>query len=110
MEFLVRVQNKMPTDMDEATRSDIVHREREYGGALWKDGRIVRIWRVPGRSAAVSIWSAADASELHAWLAALPIFPWADIEVTALATHPFEDRDGSGGEGGAGVGSERRAV
>ena len=35
---------------------------------------------------------AEDAAELHEHLSGLPLFPWLDIGVTALATHPFEQR------------------
>ncbi|MGW0891036.1 muconolactone Delta-isomerase family protein [Saccharopolyspora sp. NPDC002578] len=35
----------------------------------------------------VGVWVAADAEELHDVLSDLPIWPWADIEVTPLITH-----------------------
>ena len=90
MEFLVKLALDLPPDMDERARDDLLRREREHGIALREAGRIVRIWRVPGMVGNVSVWSAADASDMHALLAGLPIFPWCHIDVTALADHPLE--------------------
>ncbi|WP_243793534.1 muconolactone Delta-isomerase family protein [Saccharopolyspora gloriosae] len=35
----------------------------------------------------VGVWVAVDAEELHDVLSDLPLWPWADIEVTPLITH-----------------------
>ena len=66
--------------------------EREFarGKALQDAGSIARIWRIPGRFANVAVWRAADATELHDLLTSLPLFPWMDVEVEALALHPLE--------------------
>jgi muconolactone D-isomerase len=45
------------------------------------------MWRVPGRRANVGIWKAADASELHELIVSLPLFPWMNVQVRALADH-----------------------
>ena len=41
-----------------------------------------------GRYANVSIFDVENNDELHALLSSLPLFPYMDIEVTALARHP----------------------
>ncbi|MBO0850730.1 MAG: muconolactone Delta-isomerase family protein, partial [Pseudonocardia sp.] len=53
-------------------------------------GVLKRLWRVPGRNATVGLYEAPDATELHDALASLPMFPWMDITVEAVATHPQE--------------------
>ena len=53
-------------------------------------GAIVRIWRVPGGLRNVGIWSAPDATALHALITSLPLSRWFSTEVEALATHPLE--------------------
>jgi muconolactone D-isomerase len=45
---------------------------------------------VPGRQANVSLYEASDATALHALLMSLPLWPWMDVQVEALATHPLE--------------------
>lgn len=55
---------------------------------MQRDGKWRHLWRVAGRYANVSIFDAADNDELHQMLSALPLFPYMDIQVTALARHP----------------------
>jgi muconolactone D-isomerase len=90
MEFLVSIEVRLPPDMDPAARETVLAGETTRGQELMKAGVIVRIWRVPGRLANVAIWQAANATELHELLTSLPVWPYAQIEVTALATHPLE--------------------
>lgn len=92
MEFLVEVQTSLPPDMDAERRAELLAAEADYARALLGRGVISRIWRVPGRTASVGIWVAEDAAELHEHLSGLPLFRWLDIGVTALATHPLEQR------------------
>lgn len=91
MEFLVRIEVALPADMPEARRAELTAAERERGRELRRDGTIRRIWRVPGGMRNVGVWEAADATELHAALASLPLFPWIAADVTALAVHPLEE-------------------
>ena len=53
-----------------------------------RDGRLVHIWRIAGRYANASIFDVASNDELHELLSGLPLFPYMDISVTALARHP----------------------
>jgi muconolactone D-isomerase len=88
--FLVEVEIWLPPDMDTAERALLARQESEYGQQLVADGVIESIWRIPGQLANVGIWSAADATRLHAVLADLPMFAWATITVRALAEHPLQ--------------------
>jgi muconolactone D-isomerase len=97
MEFLVAITITFPPDLGDSVKADLLEREAKRGRELLESGTIVRIWRIPGRTANVGIWQAADATELHAALTSLPLFPLASIDVTALATHYLEqDRDRAG--------------
>lgn len=91
MEFLVRINVHLPPDMPAAQRSAILTADREVADRLRAAGVVYRIWRVPGRFASIGIWRAADASELHRHLLSFPLFPWIEVDVTALAAHPLED-------------------
>ena len=88
MLFLVHMQVNLPPDMPAAEADALKEREREYAQALMRDGRWRHIWRVAGRYANVSVFDVASNDELHDLLSGLPLFPYMDITVTALARHP----------------------
>lgn len=91
MEFLVAMRIHLPPE--HPRREEILARERERALALRGSGAIKRIWRVPGQAANVGVWEAEDATILHQLLSSLPLFPYSDLEVTALATHYLEEVD-----------------
>jgi muconolactone D-isomerase len=88
MEFLVEIQVNVPHGVDVGA---LMAEERSRGLELVEAGTIVRIWRIPGRTANVGIWRAGDATELHAAITSLPMFPFIDARVTPLATHHLEE-------------------
>jgi len=88
MEFLVKIEINWPPEADEARRSEIFTRELARGQLLAREGKLRRIWRIPGRWANWSHYEVADATELHEALTSLPLYPWMNIEVHALAEHP----------------------
>jgi muconolactone D-isomerase len=90
MEFLVEIQVNFPPDMPAELLADVMDREFRRGRELQDAGRIVRIWRIPGRRANVGIWQGADADAIHEAISSLPAFPWIDAHVTPLATHQLE--------------------
>jgi muconolactone D-isomerase len=92
MEFLVRIAIAVPADVPQAQSEELARREAERARELAADGRLVRIWRTPGRRANVGLWSASDATQLHEALASLPLFPYMDIVVEPLARHPSDPR------------------
>ena len=89
--FLVEIVTRMPPDMPVATREAVQSEEIARVHELHRTHAIERIWRVPGKTASVGIWRAADADDLHTILTSLPLFPWLQIEVRALATHFLEN-------------------
>jgi muconolactone D-isomerase len=90
MDFLVRIEVSLPHDLPTADRTELMARERERGRELRAVGTLARIWRLPGRLANVSVWTAQDADALHEALTSLPLWPYAEVTVTALARHPLE--------------------
>jgi muconolactone D-isomerase len=94
MEFLVHIDVRLPPELDAARREELLAAERVRGRELVERGTIARIWRIPGTLANYGIWQGADADEVHAAIAGLPLFSYfATVEVTALATHPLEAGD-----------------
>ncbi|MEQ3549591.1 muconolactone Delta-isomerase family protein [Pseudonocardia nematodicida] len=90
MEFLVRAENRLPPETPDDVRERLRAGERERAMQLRADGTLCRLWRVPGRNATLGLYQAPDAAALHDALASLPMWPWLDVHVEALATHPQE--------------------
>jgi muconolactone D-isomerase len=90
MEFLVRIEIRMPADLPEERQRELRDAEARRATELREQGVLVRIWRVPGRTANIGIWSAPDATALHDVLTGLPLFPYFDATVEPLATHYLE--------------------
>lgn len=94
MEFLVQIEVLWPPDGEPDQLAQLVAAERARAAELTASGTIRRMWRIPGRWANWGIWFAADATELHAALASLPLYRWLDVEVHALAAHPSDPGPG----------------
>ncbi|WP_169989053.1 muconolactone Delta-isomerase family protein [Microbispora sp. H10836] len=87
MEFLVRTENPLPNDTPGEVRDQSKKGERERAVGLREAGVLKRLWRVPGRSAAIGLYEVEDPATLHDALVSLPMWKWMDITVGALATH-----------------------
>jgi muconolactone D-isomerase len=88
MLFLAEMEVRLPPDMDPHQAQQLRDAEREYSQQAQRDGRWPHLWRVAGRYANVSVLDVASTDELHELLSGLPLFPYLDIRVTALAQHP----------------------
>lgn len=93
MKFLVEITIDLPPELrDPASerRAALLAAELERGVELRRAGTIEAIWRVPGELRNVGVWSAADATALHAAISSLPLATWMRSRVTPLADHPVE--------------------
>ena len=88
MLFHVTMDVDLPHDLDPEVRADLLSREAEYSGRLQTQGVWRELWRVVGRYSNISIIDASSNDELHEILSGLPLYPFMDIHVTALARHP----------------------
>ncbi|MFB9930609.1 muconolactone Delta-isomerase [Amycolatopsis halotolerans] len=88
MLYHVRMDVRLPPDLDPAVRDALIAREKEYSQHLQRSGKWPHIWRIAGEYANYSVLDVADHDELHQILSNLPLFPYMDIQVTALARHP----------------------
>ena len=64
--------------------------EKVRGGELMEAGVIKRLWRVPGEWGAWVLYDAPDATAVHEAITSLPLYKWMQVEVHALAKHPFD--------------------
>jgi muconolactone D-isomerase len=90
VEFLVRSENRLPPETPAERREDLRAAERARAMELRAAGVLKRLWRVPGRNATIGLYEAPDPAALHDALVSLPMSPWLDVHVEALAQHPQE--------------------
>ena len=90
MLFHVRMDVHLPADLDTQERAKLVGREKAYSQELQRNGKWPHIWRIVGEYANFSVFDVESNEELHQILSALPLFPYMDIHVTPLATHPSD--------------------
>lgn len=88
MKYMVQMTVNPPKDMDPQEWQGILRREKEYGQEFMKNGKFQHIWRIVGEFANVSIFDVESNDELHTILSGFPLFPYMDMNVTALAKHP----------------------
>lgn len=88
MLFHVRMDVRIPHELDPDVRADIVAREKAYAQELQRTGKWRHLWRIVGEYANISIFDVESGDELHDLLSGLPLFPYMDVQVTPLAQHP----------------------
>jgi muconolactone D-isomerase len=88
MLFHVKMDVAIPHDMDPKVRAELVAAEKARAGEVQLSGKWPELWRVVGEYANISIFDVESGDELHALLSSLPLFPFMQIKVTPLATHP----------------------
>ncbi|MBA3361043.1 MAG: muconolactone Delta-isomerase family protein [Acidimicrobiia bacterium] len=76
MEFLAHIEQDIPPDMDKQRLGAIKRAEHDRGRQLVSDGKLRRIWRIPGRRAPYSLYQVDSPEELHEVLSSLPLSPW----------------------------------
>ena len=92
MLFHVRMDVRLPADLDPGERDALLAREKAYSQELQRDGRWPHLWRIAGEYANFSVFDVESGDELHQLISGLPLFPYMDIHVTPLATHPSDIR------------------
>lgn len=88
MLYLVHMQVNLPPDMPAEQANDLKQREKAYSQELQRNGQWPHLWRVVGEYANCSVFDVASNDELHTLLSSLPLYPYMQIRVTALAKHP----------------------
>jgi muconolactone D-isomerase len=91
MDYLVEFNTTIPDDALPAEVEQRLAGETTRVAELAAQGHAVRVWKpLPedGRRRAVGLYRAGSDEELEAILDSLPLRPWMEISVTALAEHP----------------------
>ena len=90
MLFHVRMNVQLPASMPVEEAARLKADEKALAQRLQEEGAWRHLWRIAGQYANVSIFDVESNDELHELLSGLPLFPFMDIEVTPLATHPSD--------------------
>jgi muconolactone D-isomerase len=91
MDYLVDFTVTVPEGTTDAELERRTTGEVTRVAELAAQGHALRVWRpLPddGRTRAVGLYRAADDTELQAILESLPLWPWMEVSVKALAEHP----------------------
>ena len=88
MLYLVEMTVNVPHGISPEVLEQLKTEEKQRAKELQESGHWKHLWRVVGRYANVSIFDVDGHDELHTLLSSLPLFPFMDIRVTALAKHP----------------------
>jgi muconolactone D-isomerase len=88
MLFHVTMTIRIPHDVDPEKIKQLTSQEHERAKELQHQGKWLHAWRVVGKWANVSIFNVEGPAELHDILNSLPLYPFMEIEVTALCAMP----------------------
>ena len=88
MLFHVHMSVRIPHDVDRATVEKLGEDEHQRAKLLQEQGKWLHLWRVAGKFANVSIFDVDSPGELHEILNSLPLYPFMEVDVTALCQHP----------------------
>ncbi len=86
-EFLVHMKLNFPPGMKRPEMQRLYHKEARRAAELATAGAFLRVWRIPGQTAHISLWEARDATALHEMLESWPMFSYMDLTVTPLAVN-----------------------
>jgi muconolactone D-isomerase len=88
MLFHVKMTVRLPPEMSPAESARLNEAEHRYAAGLQREGKWLHLWRVAGRFENVSVFKVTDPNELHDLVSALPLYPYMELDVTALSQHP----------------------
>lgn len=88
MIFHVRMDVKLPLDIDAAFAAQLKADEKKRFQQLQSNGKWRHIWRIVGQYANVSVFDVDSPTELHDLLMSLPLFPYMEVTVMPLCRHP----------------------
>src|SRR6202021_315331 len=88
MFFHVTIVVHVPHNADADKIKQLVAQEHERAKELQLQRKWLHLWRVAGKFANISVFDVDSPAELHEILNSLPLYPFMEVEVTALCRHP----------------------
>ena len=88
MLFHVNMDVRIPLGTDPEKVKQLGALEHERARELQLQGKWLHLWRVVGKFANVSVFNVDTPAELHDILSSLPLYPFMEVQLTALCRHP----------------------
>jgi muconolactone D-isomerase len=88
MLFHVAITVRIPHGADANEIKTLSAKEHERARELQTQRKWLHLWRVAGKYANISVFDVDSPAELHEILNSLPLYPFMEVEVTALCRHP----------------------
>jgi muconolactone D-isomerase len=88
MLFHVSITVRIPHDADPDKIKQLSSQEHERAKELQLLGKWIHLWRVAGKYENISIFEVENPGELHEILNSLPLYPFMELDVSALCHHP----------------------
>ena len=88
MLFHVRMAVQIPYKANPEEIGRLSTQEHERAEELQRQGKWLHLWRIAGKYANVSIFDVESPAELHEIVSSLPLYPFMEVDVTALCHHP----------------------
>jgi muconolactone delta-isomerase len=89
-EFLTTLTKTVPPGTPSEEVAEAEAREAIRAKELAGQGRLERLWELPGDGRVLGLYRAGDAAELQAIMESLPLRDWLTIDVTPLTEHPSD--------------------
>jgi muconolactone delta-isomerase len=89
-EFFTTFTLSVPDGTPAQTVEDVTAREAERAKALAEEGRLQRLWRLPGEGRSLGLWRSRDSEQMHDILESLPLRAWIVVETVPLSPHPSD--------------------
>jgi len=88
MLFHVIMNVRIPQTADAESIRQLQTQEHKRASELQEQGKWLHLWRVAGKFANVSVFDVESSAELHEIVTSLPLYPFMELEITALCRHP----------------------
>jgi muconolactone delta-isomerase len=89
-EFLTTFTIRVPADASTQAVADAEAGEAARAHELADEGRLERLWVLPGQGHALGLWRATDGTEMRGIVDSLPLGPWMATDITPLTPHPSD--------------------
>lgn len=88
MLFHVQIDVRIPHDVNPEKLKELSNQEHDRAKELQLQCKWTHLWRIAGKYSNISIFDVESTAELHEILNSLPLYPFMEVEVTALCHHP----------------------
>jgi muconolactone delta-isomerase len=93
-EFLTTFAVTVPPGTSSATVDGLLAHEAERARELAAEGRLIRLWTLPGHGRNLGHWQARDTRAMNAIVQSLPMVDWLSVGTVRLSRHPSDPATG----------------